>query len=64
MPDTTTLRVSLFDGKRQPIDPQIEPYVQVFDGDNPSRKIGDVYKKANSIVFSDLPFSNNFFTAP
>jgi hypothetical protein len=60
MADTTSLRVDLFDGTRRPIDPEIEPLVQVFDGDSPSKKIGDSYKKANSIVFNDLPYSDNF----
>ena len=60
MADTTNLKVNLFDGTRRPIDPEIEPYVQVFDGDSPSKKIGDSYKKANSILFPNLPYSDNF----
>lgn len=60
MADTTKLTVNLFDGTRRPIDPSTEVLVQVFDGDNPSKKIGDSYKKANSVLFPDLPFSDNF----
>src|SRR2546421_8206394 len=60
MPDATTLIVNLFDGTRRPVDSEIEPHVQVFDGDSPSKKIGDSYKKGNSILFPELPFANNF----
>jgi len=60
MADTTSLRVKLFDGRRQLVDPAIEPYVRVFDGDTPSKKLRDEYKKANSFFFPDLPFTDNF----
>lgn len=59
MPDTTSLRVALFDGTRHPVDPAIEPFVQVFDGGNPSQKLVDSYKKANSFLFPNLPYSDN-----
>jgi hypothetical protein len=60
MPDSTILEVNLFDGNRQPVDPSIQPHVQVFDGDSPSKRIGDSYKKANSFLFPDLPYADNF----
>lgn len=60
MADTTTLQVNLFDGTRRPVDPEIEPFIQVFDGDNPSKKLVDSFKKANRVVFPNLPFSHNF----
>src|SRR5258706_286744 len=60
MSDTTTLEVNLFDGSRRPVNPSIEPHVQVFDGDSPSKRIGDSYKKANSFLFPDLPYADNF----
>jgi len=60
MADTTTLEVNLFDGSRRPVDPNIEPHVQVFDGDSPSKRVGDAYKKANSFLFPNLPYADNF----
>lgn len=60
MPDTTTLRVDLFDGTRRPIDPAVDPYIQVFDGDVPSKKLVDSFKPANSVVFPNLPYADNF----
>jgi len=60
MADTTELVVNLFDGTRQPVNPDIEPHVQVFDGDDPSQRVGDSYTKANSFRFPHLSFSDNF----
>ena len=60
MSDTTTLVVNLFDGRRESLDPDAEPHVQVFNGDSPSKRVGDAYKKANSFRFPDLEYSDNF----
>jgi hypothetical protein len=35
-------------------------YGVTFDGDSPSKRIGDSYKKANSFLFPDLPYADNF----
>lgn len=60
MADTTSLIVNLFDGRRQPMDPEVQPHVQVFNGDSPSKRVGDKYTKANSFRFPNLEYSDNF----
>ena len=60
MADTTSLRVNLFDGTRQPIDPNLEVHVQVYDNGNPITKVGDSFKKGQTVPFEGLPFEDNF----
>jgi hypothetical protein len=60
MADTTSLTVKLFDGARQPIDPNLEVHIQIYNNGNPITKVGDSYKKGQAVLFKDLPFEDNF----
>ncbi len=59
MPDTSTLRLRIFDGSRQPFAAQADFFVRIVDG-NQQQHISSEYPR-NDITFTGLPFFDNLF---